>query len=119
MTMATTKKTPPRKNTGNRTGRNSPGSKGNVRAHTRTVNGKQVKVSQHRRRGLSPGRALRNAGRAVRAGRRKRHLAAVALGALAIGELAGWATLRTTSFGLTVLGVGLVGIGLAARSLAR
>jgi hypothetical protein len=109
--MATTKKAP--------TNKPGAGRKGTVKAHTRRVNGKKVRVTQHNRRGLSPRRALRNAGRAVRAGRRKRHLAALGLGALAVGELAGWVTLRGTSIGLTCLGVGLVGIGLVARSLAR
>jgi hypothetical protein len=83
------------------------------------VNGKKVQVTQHKRGTLSPGRAGRNAARAFKAARRKRHWAALGLAGLATAELAGWLTLRGSAIGLTVLGVGLVGIGLAARSLAR
>jgi hypothetical protein len=92
--------------------------RGPVRTHTRTVNGRRVTVHQHSRK-LNPGRAGRNAMRAIRATRRKKRGTAVLLAGLAVGELAGWLTLRTTSLGLTALGIGLVGIGVAARSLAR
>ena len=107
------------KRTTTKTSTRQTGTRGRVKAHTRTVNGKKVHVKEHRKHVLNPGRAGRNAKRAYRAGKRKRHAAAFAFGALAVGEVFGWAALRGSAVGLTLLGAGIVGLGLAARSLAR
>lgn len=104
--------------TNRRGGVRTPRRRGNVNAHTRTVNGRQIRVKEHTRK-LNPSRAWRNTKRAVKAANRKKRGTAFALGALALGEIGLWATARTTSLGLTAMGLGLVVMGLAARKLAR
>jgi hypothetical protein len=88
--------------------------KARVRPHTR--NGRRVR--SHSRK-LSPGGAGRNAKRAYRAAKRKRHSDAVVWGSVAVAEITAWATMRGTAFALTAIGIALVGIGVAARRSAQ
>ncbi len=71
-------------------------------------------VRSHRRRQLSLRRVWRNAKRAWRAGRQRRHTHALVFGtaaAAAAAELGAWAAFRGTGLVLTTIGVLAVGAG--------
>lgn len=89
-----------------------------VKAHTRTIHGRPVKVRQHKRK-LNPGRAWHNTKRAWRLASRKQHTAAFVCGSMAAAELGAWTFMRGTSLALTAVGIAGVGLGALARSAAR
>jgi hypothetical protein len=70
-----------------------------------------VPVRSHRRRQLSLRRVWRNAKRAWRAGRQRRHTHALVFGTVAAAELGAWAAFRGTGLVLTTIGVLAVGAG--------
>jgi len=89
-----------------------------VRAHSRkTPGGGTARVRQHSRAGrprralVSPGHAWKLAGKAFRAGRRKKRLLAAGLGALAVAELTAWLTLEGVSLALVTAGILAVAVG--------
>lgn len=98
-----------------------------VKAHTRTVNGRKVRVTQHNRKGgnsaaklgmkLRPSRAWKNAKRSHRAARGGYKAAAFCWGTAATAEILAWTVLKGAGGILSILGVVLAAAG--AASLRR
>lgn len=90
------------------------------RSHTRTVNGRKVRVKAHSRtvRGSLARRSGRNVRRGVVAARHKRTAAAVGFGVLAVTEIAAYGLLQTTAFALVTVAAIIIGVAIGANTIA-
>lgn len=83
-----------------------------VTTHKRTMrNGTTVTVHQHKRSGLQPGRAWRNAKRGWKHQRNGNPGRAAFWSVLAVAEIGGYAAFGVTGVVLTTAGVLMAGIG--------